>query len=164
MAVSAALSGLAENTTYHFRVLAKNAGGTTEGADETFTTTSTPVKPTVKTEPASSVASTSATVNAVVNPNGFEVTECKFEYGPALPYTKPAPCTPAPGSGTANVAVSAALSSGECPPFAAYPGLASDSQHDQPERSIAKGQSRSGADRTHAEARTLAHCGLAGRL
>jgi len=36
--VSAALSGLAPGTTYHFRVLAANADGTSQGADETFTT------------------------------------------------------------------------------------------------------------------------------
>jgi hypothetical protein len=40
---------------------------------------STPVKPTVKTEPASSVATNSATLNGVVDPNGFEVTECKLD-------------------------------------------------------------------------------------
>lgn len=38
VAVSAALTGLAEDTTYHFRVSATNAGGTNVGADETFTT------------------------------------------------------------------------------------------------------------------------------
>ncbi len=37
-AVSAALSGLAPGTTYHYRVLAANGDGTSEGADETFTT------------------------------------------------------------------------------------------------------------------------------
>ena len=65
--------------------------------------------PTVKTEPASAVAPTAATLNALVNPNGSEVTECTLEYGTAIPYTKSAPCSPAPGSGTGNVAVSAAI-------------------------------------------------------
>lgn len=41
VAVSAALSGLTAGTTYHFRVVATNAGGTTNGADATFATTST---------------------------------------------------------------------------------------------------------------------------
>src|ERR1700704_908356 len=107
--VSAAIAGLSENTTYHFRVVAKNAGGTSEGADAEFKTTSTPVKPTVKTEPASSAAPTSATLNGLVNPNGFQVTECTFEYGTSTSYGKTATCTPAPGSGTSNVAVSAAI-------------------------------------------------------
>jgi hypothetical protein len=109
--VSGAISGLQENTTYHFRVIAKNAGGTAEGLDAEFkTTSSSPVKPTVKTEPASSVAANSATLNGVVNPNGFEVSECKLEYGTTTIYTASAPCTPAPGEGTGNVAVSGAIS------------------------------------------------------
>ena len=37
--VSASLSGLTANTLYHFRIVATNAGGTTNGADLTFTTT-----------------------------------------------------------------------------------------------------------------------------
>jgi len=36
--VSQAVSGLAEGTTYHFRVVATNATGTSYGADQTFTT------------------------------------------------------------------------------------------------------------------------------
>jgi hypothetical protein len=36
--VSAALSGLTPGTTYHYRVLAANGDGTSQGADETFTT------------------------------------------------------------------------------------------------------------------------------
>src|SRR5207302_360381 len=69
---------------------------------------SSPVKPTVKTEPANSVAANSATLHGLVNPNGFEVTECKLEYGTSMAYGKTAACSPAPGKGTANVAVSAA--------------------------------------------------------
>jgi hypothetical protein len=37
-AVGASLAGLSPSTTYHFRVVATNAGGTTFGADQTFTT------------------------------------------------------------------------------------------------------------------------------
>jgi DNA-binding beta-propeller fold protein YncE len=36
--VSAALAGLAPSTTYHFRLVATNAGGTAKGADQTFAT------------------------------------------------------------------------------------------------------------------------------
>jgi hypothetical protein len=39
-AASAAISGLTSGATYHFRVVATNAEGTSEGADETFTTLS----------------------------------------------------------------------------------------------------------------------------
>ena len=37
--VAADLSGLAQQTTYHFRLVASNASGTSTGADATFTTT-----------------------------------------------------------------------------------------------------------------------------
>ena len=51
--------------------------------------------PTVVTAAPSSVAQTSATLNATVNPNGGEVTRCKFEYGDnAVSYGQTAPCTP----------------------------------------------------------------------
>jgi outer membrane protein assembly factor BamB len=38
--ISANLSGLSPGTTYHYRLVAKNAAGTTFGADQTFTTAS----------------------------------------------------------------------------------------------------------------------------
>ncbi|HEX3022612.1 MAG TPA: hypothetical protein VHP81_09490 [Lachnospiraceae bacterium] len=41
--VSASLSSLTPNTTYHYRVVAMNATGTTLGSDQTFTTPSLPV-------------------------------------------------------------------------------------------------------------------------
>jgi uncharacterized protein (TIGR02145 family) len=41
--VSAGISGLSENTTYHFRVSGTNAAGTTNGNDLTFTTAVAPV-------------------------------------------------------------------------------------------------------------------------
>jgi hypothetical protein len=40
--VSASLTGLTKNTTYHFQIVATNATGTSEGADRTFTTPSPP--------------------------------------------------------------------------------------------------------------------------
>jgi hypothetical protein len=109
VSVSAAISGLAEGTTYHFKLVAKNAGGPAETGDATFKTTSTPVRPTVKTEPASPVTQTSATLTALVNPNGFEVTECKLEYGTSISYGQAVPCSPPPGSGSGSVAVSGAI-------------------------------------------------------
>src|SRR5207244_1987578 len=79
VAVSAAVSSLTANTTYHFRISATNAGGTSTGTDQTVKTL--PNAPTVKTEPASAVSQTTATLNATVNPNGSNVSECKLEYG-----------------------------------------------------------------------------------
>ena len=44
-AVSAPISGLTPQSTYHFRVVATNASGTTTGADQTFTTDAAPALP-----------------------------------------------------------------------------------------------------------------------
>ncbi len=107
VAVSAAITGLTANTTYHFRISATNAGGTSKGLDETFKTL--PTAPAVVTKAASSVAQTAATLSATVNPNGGEVTTCNFEYGTGTAYGKTAPCSTLPGSGTSAVAVSVAL-------------------------------------------------------
>ena len=106
--VSAALSGLAANTTYHYRLLATNSAGTSDGPDLSFTTAA--VLPAVETGAASSVTAGSAQLNATVNPNGSSVSECKFEYGATASYGSSAPCTPSPGSGSGPVAVSAVLS------------------------------------------------------
>ena len=113
VAVSASISGLTANTTYHFRVVAKNAGGESKGADETLKTlNATGEAPTVKTEKATEVTKTSAKLNASVNPNGSEVTACSFEYATTPSLEKPtnASCTALPGSGTSPVAVSAPIS------------------------------------------------------
>ena len=64
VAVSAAISGLSPDTTYHFRVVATNAGGTSYGADQTLTTQSAgqgPVASTVVTGTASGVSQTTTT-------------------------------------------------------------------------------------------------------
>jgi hypothetical protein len=65
--------------------------------------------PTVATNAAFAVTATSATLNGTVNPNGREVSECKFEYGPTSSYGSSAPCSSHPGSGTNAVAVSAPI-------------------------------------------------------
>ncbi len=108
--VSAHLTGLMPDTTYHFRISATNAGGTKTDADATFTTLQGPPPPVVVTGAAASVAQTTATLNATVNPNGAEVTSCEFEYGTTTSYGSTASCSPAPGSGTSAVSVSASLS------------------------------------------------------
>jgi phosphodiesterase/alkaline phosphatase D-like protein len=107
VAVSGAIEKLAPDTTYHFRVSAKGAGGTRQGSDASFKTL--PKAPTVVTEPVSVVAQTTATLNATVNPNGANVTSCKLEYGKTEEYGSSAPCSPGPGGGTSAVAVSAAI-------------------------------------------------------
>ena len=109
VAVSGAVAGLKPSTTYHFRVRAKNANPTaTVGSDVSFKTTpeAEPPAPKVKTEPAGAVSATGATLNAKVDPEGTEVTECELEYGPTNTYGSEVACSPPPGAGSTEVAVS----------------------------------------------------------
>jgi len=105
VAVSASITGLSPDVTYHFRLVASNAGGTGRGSDQTLTTR--PSAPTIVTTGALSVAETTASLNATVDPNGGVVTECSFEYGPTSSYGSSVPCSAPPGSGSSPVAVSA---------------------------------------------------------
>ena len=68
-----------------------------------------PAPPTVVTEAASALTQTSATLNALVNPNGGLVGECKLEYGTSASYGSAVTCTPSPGFGPSPVAVSAPI-------------------------------------------------------
>ena len=109
--VSANLTGLAANTTYHYRLVATNGSGLTTGSDQTFTTTATlPPPPTVVTGSASAIISSSATVTGSVNPNG-QTTTYHFEYGTTTAYgaQAPAPPDPSAGSGSSAQPVSANL-------------------------------------------------------
>ena len=59
---------------------------------------------------ATGVTGTKATLNGTVDPNGLELTECKFEYGTTTSYGQSVPCAESPaeiGSGTDPVAVHA---------------------------------------------------------
>ena len=77
---------LAPATTYHFRIVASNSGGTSYGADATLTTASLPQPPpTVQTLAASSVTTTSAALNGTVNPNGAD-THAQFQWGATTSY------------------------------------------------------------------------------
>src|SRR5205823_6786446 len=89
-----------------------NAAGTAhhaQWATQNFALTPLPNPPTVVTEAASAVTQTAATLNASVNPNGGEVSECKFEYGPTTSYGSSVSCSKLPGSGTSPVQVSASV-------------------------------------------------------
>jgi phosphodiesterase/alkaline phosphatase D-like protein len=68
------------------------------------------VVPDVTSGAASSVARTSVKLEGVVNPEGEAVTSCEFEYGTTPAYGQTAACTPAPGSGSSPVPVSAEVS------------------------------------------------------
>jgi hypothetical protein len=102
---------LACGTLYHFRVVATN-GSAASGADQTFTTATCP-PPTVSTLAATNVTSNGATLNGTVNPNGTSTTAA-FEYGLTTSYGSIVPATPAPGSGTAPIAVSASVTGLSC--------------------------------------------------
>jgi hypothetical protein len=104
--VSAALTGLAPGTTYHYRLVATNGGGTGRGSNGVFTT---PTAPVAVTSSAASVTVSSATLRGSVDPNG-RVTSWYFEYGTSTGYGSRTPAKSA-GSGTTAAGVSAAVSS-----------------------------------------------------
>jgi hypothetical protein len=107
VAESAAISGLTAGTTYHFRLVATNSAGTTDGGDLTLTTLTPPV---ATTGSASSVLDTSATLNGTVDPNG-SATSYHFEYGTTTAYGSQSPAADADaGSGSSAVPVSTTLS------------------------------------------------------
>jgi phosphodiesterase/alkaline phosphatase D-like protein len=106
-AVSRAITGLTNGVTYHYRVVATNAGGTTYGMDMTFTAGTTP--PTATTNAASGVSTTGATLNGMVNANGSSTT-VTFEYGFTTAYDRTVDATPGTVTGTANTAVNVAVS------------------------------------------------------
>jgi len=102
VAVSKAISGLPSSTTYHYRVSAANAYGTSVGEDKTFTT---PKLPTATTETPLYIGVTEAIIRGSVNPNGSSTTY-QFEYGPTTSYGQKQPASPASaGSGTTAVNV-----------------------------------------------------------
>jgi len=106
VAVSAALTGLSTNTTYHFRIIATNAYGTTTGTDETFTTlvnsasgtTTEPTKPAVASDGQLSATASGGTGTVTVgeyasDPGGPPPFESSGEYsdlyqGPESSFTK----------------------------------------------------------------------------
>ncbi len=104
VAVSKGLTALSAATTYHYRLVAKNSSGTTNGSDGIFTTASAPV---AVTGAASGVGPTGATVGGTVNPNG-QPTNWYVEYGTTTGYGSKTATTDA-GSGTSSKSVSAAL-------------------------------------------------------
>jgi phosphodiesterase/alkaline phosphatase D-like protein len=78
-AISALLTGLTPGTTYYFRVVATNSGGTSKGLIVSQITAAQ--APTAATAAATSVTISGATLNGTVNPNGLAVSDAHFEYG-----------------------------------------------------------------------------------
>jgi large repetitive protein len=81
--VSLGITGLAYNTTYHYRVNGVNANGTVNGLDMTFTTAGPP--PVVVTTAATGVGANTATLNGTVNANNA-LTTVSFDYGLTVAY------------------------------------------------------------------------------
>ncbi|HEY6460202.1 MAG TPA: hypothetical protein VIY73_08620 [Polyangiaceae bacterium] len=102
----ATLSGLVSGTTYHFRIVATSAAGSTSGSDATFTTAKR--APTASTSSPSLVTSSSATLQGNVNPNG-KATTYTFEYGPTTTYGLQTSAASA-GTGTSSTGVHSTVS------------------------------------------------------
>lgn len=105
------LTGLTAGTTYHYRVIATNATGTTVGADRTFKTTGTaPPQPPAPSATTGTATATDAgaALNGSVNPNAVS-TSYYFEFGETGNYGQQTPPQGA-GSGSSAVSVSASLS------------------------------------------------------
>lgn len=77
-AVSVTLSDfwaeLSPSTVYHYRVVATNSAGTTEGPDQTFTTPPVGTAPSVDSVSVSNIAEDDATLQAQINPDGLQST------------------------------------------------------------------------------------------
>ena len=101
LAQTAAITGLTQGTQYHFRIVAQNADGTTQGSDQTFTTKDPPI---VTTDAASGITGTGATLNGTVDDRGHAATY-KFQYGTTTGYG-----TESTGGPVAGAAVSDTIS------------------------------------------------------
>ena len=102
-AISTNISGLLASRTYHFRIVAQNTGGTSFGADRTFTTLTATGPPVVVPKPATLIASFSATLNGSLDPHGL-VTTVHFQYGTTTSYGSTTPMQSQNGDTYRNIA------------------------------------------------------------
>ena len=100
--VSADISVLLPNTTYHYRLNATWGGNIFYGLDNTFTTSVGP--PSVVTDPATSITQTAATLNGTVNPNNSSAT-VTFEFGTTTAYGQIFTADESPVTGSSNTPV-----------------------------------------------------------
>lgn len=105
---SANLTGLTNDTTYHYRLVATNAAGVTRGSDRTLKTDARPGPPGATTGSARSVSPVAARLSASIGPNG-RATTYHFEYGTTTSYSERTADASA-GSGQSARAVSAGIS------------------------------------------------------
>jgi hypothetical protein len=86
VSVGVKVSSLSAGTTYHFRLVATNADGTSAGSDATFKTSPSPVKPPIVLATAPFAPSANGiTFTALLNPNGGTTTY-RFQYGTSTAY------------------------------------------------------------------------------
>lgn len=104
--ISASISGLSPNTTYHYRAVGLASGITTYGGDMTFTTNAIP--PTVTTTAANTISGTSATLTGTVNANN-SISSVTFEYGLTAAYGSSLSATPLSVSGNTVQSVIAGI-------------------------------------------------------
>lgn len=102
--VAANLTGLTASTIYHYRLVAVSSAGTTNGADQTFTTTTPPL---VTTGSPSGITRSSAVIDGTVNPHG-QATTYYFRYGTTTAYGLQSSPSNA-GSGSGDVGIHAAI-------------------------------------------------------
>jgi hypothetical protein len=92
--VSATISGLpGDGSEYHFRLVAVNPSASSTSGVEVL---KRPVR--VFTGIAIGATRTTASVTGVVRPEGKQLTDCRFEYGPTTAYGASVPCSPSAGS------------------------------------------------------------------
>jgi phosphodiesterase/alkaline phosphatase D-like protein len=106
---SATVTGLKPGTTYHWRVVLKNASGKAVGNPEEVTTLPLE-KPAIESESVSGATSSAATLQAQVNPE-YQETTCVFQYGTDASLTThtTVPCPASLGEGGGGVGTSVAL-------------------------------------------------------
>ena len=102
---SASISGLRAGTTYHYRLVASSASGTTAGRDRTFSTAGSPV---VRTGTAQAVGPSTAQPTGTVDARGRHTT-WYFEYGESTFYGAKTP-TKSGGSAFGAKTVTASIS------------------------------------------------------
>jgi len=78
------ITGLAPNTTYHFRAIATNSAGTSHSADRTFKTLV--ASPIVTTDPATGIGVVVSDLNGTLNNDIGEACECGFQWGQTTDY------------------------------------------------------------------------------
>jgi hypothetical protein len=105
-----AVTGLAANTAYYYRVCADKTTVTGEGArSNTITATTAHIAPVATTVAASSITTTGGTLNGTINANNKSTT-VTFQYGLTISYGTTVTATQSPVTGISDTPVSYALS------------------------------------------------------